>query len=143
MRPMGVRRAHHPPVDVEAVQQPHHEHHRHDEAPRAPEEAREALPGVEEDVLQAGTVVGRQFHDEVRRFAAEEGLLEGEAREDAQDDAREVEHQEKTCGGLGAEGDGEGRVDGHLRAAAHERDHEDGEHAVPLRFQGPRRRWHG
>jgi hypothetical protein len=56
-----------------AVEEVEHQHHGDDDPAGLEDEALEALPGVDQEALEGGQVVGRQFHDEVGAGAGEQG----------------------------------------------------------------------
>ena len=94
---------------------------------------------MQENVLQTRTVVRRQLHDEVRRIALEERVLEDESRRDAEDDARDVDKEDELPRILREKRRAKQNPDRELRPAAHERRHEDREEAVALRLERARR----
>ena len=88
------------------------------------------------DILQAGEAVVGQLHHKGHSLAPEEGPLERKRREDAYDNAEEVQPHHDQRRVVREEGNGKQAIDGELGRAAHERGEQDGHLAVALRGQG-------
>ena len=83
--------------------EPDDDRHRQDVGPRLHEEVLSLLPRVQADAGERGHAVRRQLHDEGRRGAAEERLLEDHAHDDRERDPEDVERPHDGAGAPGEE----------------------------------------
>ena len=93
---------------------------------------------MDQDTFQGRQVIRRQFHDERRRFALEQRVLEHHAGQNRQRDTDEVERKNHVLRVVREERGTKQHIDRQTRAAGHERRHGDRHQTVTAMFERAR-----
>ena len=122
-------------MEAEGLQEPDDDRAEEDDGESSLQEVLRLFPEEPQDILRSRHPVVREFHDEGHRLAFVHRLAGDDREEDAEDDAEEVQERHDDGAFPREEGGGEEGIDRDLRAAAHERGHEDSDLPVPFRRQ--------
>ena len=124
-------------MEVEALQEPDDHGGDQDDREGALEEVLCLFPEQLQDAARAGQAVVGQLHHEGDGLSLEDGPLEQQGRQDAADDAEQIEARHYEAALPREEGTDEEGVDRQLGRAAHKGGQENGHPAIPFTGQGP------
>ena len=123
---------------VKALEEPNDDGRKENDRERALEEILCLLPEQQRHALESGHAVIRQLHDKRHGLAAEGRLVHDERREDADEDAEDIQAQHDERAVAREKRRGEKGVDRDLRRTAHIRREQDGHLPVAVGRDGAR-----